>query len=190
MRNIINNTNNNLEFPDTLYAEYDPTVRYSILNEHPDTDREHILNVRYSISKNSQYVDNFMKAFMLMKISADNGVTFFNKKKLIKEWRDYASLLMIDTYSKSNDQLKALIESEWYAFISQYILSCLNDKVYGSTLFGIMQMKDEALINKLVNELALLTRGFPDKLGLKDTFSVFANCVQTVLDHYGLSAQE
>ena len=112
----------------------------------------------------------YLNAWLLMKVSAENSVTFLGKKRLVREWENYAKTFgLLDFESLSSAEQSALKEN-WRQFFTVYCDLCLNDPTYGSMLFGLIKAKDASVKEKIAYELNRILCLFPDKLGLIDLF--------------------
>ncbi|MBQ7676692.1 MAG: hypothetical protein IJT32_00515 [Lachnospiraceae bacterium] len=117
-----------------------------------------------------QYAD-YMRTWLMMKISAQNAPTVFGKRRLTREWEKYAAEFGLTGYADASDEEKEKRMSDWDGFLQDYCHLCLTDRTYGSTLFGIVPMKADTINEKLLNELNTITELFPERLGLKNLFA-------------------
>lgn len=171
----------NYEWPDNYYMTISPEDRLSILKEHMSDAREESANnfrmklyeKRYISDKHGKTIDNFTKAWMMMGITAEQGIGLFSGKKTKKEWLGYIDDFCLDKSICSNEEEIALLEKEWIAFFNQFIYNCSTDKTYGSTFMGLIPMKKKTISAKAAAELEHLTKTFPERLGLDEQFAPF-----------------
>ena len=110
-----------------------------------DNYRMKLLEKRYGKDGKS---DAFMKAWMMIKASGAAGISFFNKRHLQKELKQYMKDLCLLEYAPENE-------------------------TYCSTLFGIVPIKDASVARKIAEEIDFVTRTYPQKLELADEFAPF-----------------
>ena len=178
-----------LPWPDNYYKEASGDVRLALLQEHmamqtdeeakkADAFRLRLHQKRYFDEKqgrNIAAIDGFMRAWMTMKVSGENGFGLFGRKRAIREWKGCMQALCIDLAPNATPTEKELLELEWEAFFSQLIYICVNDPSYGS-LFGLVKGKPEAISARIAEELELLTETIPTQLGLGAEFADFHKC--------------
>ena len=70
-----------------------------------------------------------------------------------------------------------LLRLEWKAFAKFWIETCLKDKSYASTVFGLVRMKDESLAKKLAQEIGDVCVFIPRTLGLEERAIPLRNAV-------------
>ena len=117
---------------------------------------------------------------MSILISGRTGIYFWNKKSKKKELKE---LLDIFDFPEEKKRYENQIEqkeevkytgetgrnapttekeslqdfckvAEWKAFASFWIETCVEDKSYSSTVFGLLRMKDESLAKKMAQDIA------------------------------------
>lgn len=116
------------------------------------------------------YAD-YMRTWLMMKISAQNAPTVFGRRRLAKEWSSYADAFGLSGYEEASDDKKDALTNDWENFLKDYCRLCLSDRTYGSTLFGLVRMKEDTIEEKLLNELNTITELFPERVGLKELFT-------------------
>ena len=100
-----------------------------------DNYRMKLLEKRYGKDGKS---DAFMKAWMMIKASGAAGISFFNKRHLQKELKQYMKDLCLLEYAPENETEQAVLLTEWENFAKVLLTSCTGSKTYCSTLFGIV----------------------------------------------------
>lgn len=122
-----------------------------------------------------------MRAWTMIQASSAAGVSFLKKKRLTAELETYMrELCLLWDTPRSETEEKILME-EWRDFARTFIASCTGSKAYCSTLFGFVPIKDTVIAEKIAAEILLVTRDYPGKLGLADTFAPFR---QVMCDTY------
>lgn len=140
------------------------------LNMPNDIYRMKLLEKRYGTDGKT---DSFMKAFMMIKASGAAGISFFNKKHLEKELKQYMQLLCLSDYETENDTEKNILLAEWENFAKVFILSCTGCKTYCSTFFGIVPITDASVARKIAEEIKFVTKEYPSKFDLAKSFTPF-----------------
>ena len=84
-----------------------------------DNYRMKLLEKRYGKDGKS---DAFMKAWMMIKASGAAGISFFNKRHLQKELKQYMKDLCLLEYAPENETEQAVLLTEWENFAKQNLL--------------------------------------------------------------------
>ena len=101
------------------------------------------------------------------------GISFFNKRHLQKELKQYMKDLCLLEYAPENETEQTILLAEWENFAKVLLASCTGSKTYCSTLFGIVPIKDASVARKIAEEIDFVTRTYPQKLELADEFAPF-----------------
>ena len=120
-----------------------------------DNYRMKLLEKRYGKDGKN---DAFMKAWMMIKASGAAGISFFNKRHLQKELKQYMKDLCLLEYAPENETEQAVLLTEWENFAKVLLASCTGSKTYCSTLFGIVPIKDASVARKIAEEIDFVTR--------------------------------
>ena len=96
-----------------------------------DNYRMKLLEKRYGKDGKN---DAFMKAWMMIKASGAAGISFFNKRHLQKELKQYMKDLCLLEYAPENETEQAVLLTEWENFAKVLLASCTGSKTYCSTL--------------------------------------------------------
>lgn len=115
--------------------------------------------------------DGFMRAWLDLKSSDCSSFSFFGRKRKINACvRSMESLCIpafsvspydADKQSETFRLYRTLLAEEWRDFASLLIKTCLKDRNYGSVVFGMMPVKEDALLRKIRNEIDYVTRSLP-----------------------------
>lgn len=147
-------------------------LEQGIDSEH-DAYRMKLLERRYFTIDKSGTADAFMHAWMMMKATTAQSVSFFQKKHLQREWKNCLKELCLIEYIPESDAEKEVLIDEWTDFARSFLISCTGSRGYRSTLFGILPMKDDSVAMKIAEEIQLVTRTFPEKLGMEAEMEPF-----------------
>lgn len=121
---------------------------------------------------NEKELAAYMNAWVMLRAAASTGINFLTRKKAAKEALSYLAVFEKKT---NEDENRAL-----YEFARELISSSLKSRSYGSTLFGMVPMRDKDVAQKFAAEIRLVTVEYPDKLGLKEEFSFLYQCMRKV----------
>lgn len=153
----------------------------SIQNSSPNTPSEHIAQ-RYSVDKKGKQIDNFMRAWVMANIQAQNDSAIIMKKKAAKEYIKFADELCLSAYQTATPKQRQLIESEWSAFAKEYIHSCKTDKSYTSSVFGFGSISESDVIKKIIFEIETVTRIYPGTIGLENLYKPLYEIMKSAAD--------
>lgn len=110
-----------------------------------DNYRMKLLEKRYGKDGKN---DAFMKAWMMIKASGAAGISFFNKRHLQKELKQYMKDLCLLEYAPENETEQAVLLTEWENFAKVLLASCTGSKTYCSTLLALCRSKMHPLQEK------------------------------------------
>ncbi len=158
-------------WPIRFYESKDPQARLAALearlradpNNPEEQRRREILLRRFPELKNGKQPerDGFIAAWMMLLIVGRSGVNFLNRKKLKKDIETQLNVLGILNCSTD----PALLAREWESFATLWIETCVKDRTYTSTAFGMFHLKDDRLAGKIAAEIDEATRLIPAKFG-------------------------
>lgn len=180
------------DWPLHYYEIHDIDQRERILREHiqaleashaddtmlmADRRRLFILEKRYPAGEriSTGRKDHFIAAWMMLLIEGRAGVNFFNQRSVGKHIRQYLSDLCI-----LDDTPDDVLLNEWRAFAKLWLSTCIEDKTYHSTIFGMFAMSDAKLGRKIAREILEVTRVIPAKFKLEKECETFAETMKTV----------
>ncbi len=174
-------------WPQNYYYAKTGEEKLQILNiqeEIPETKKEAcsmeaFFHQRYE-EKPNYYLDLFMQTWLYMRMSAENGITFFNKKKVPKNWEAYATTFGLYNYSSLSQEEQSLQRLEWKSFFLFYLESCKTDKTYSSKLLGFLPLSEDSLSEKVVQELNFVLEDFPKELEMDLLFQPLLQCAEEV----------
>ena len=171
------------DWPIRFYESKDPLARLDALEARlrdlPENTEEHarreILLKRFPELKNRKQPerDGFIAAWMMLLIVGRSGVNFLNRKKLKKDIETQLNALGILNCSTDT----ALLAREWESFAALWIETCVQDRTYTSTAFGMFRLKDDRLASKIAAEIDEATRLIPAKFGYEAECADFRTVV-------------
>lgn len=135
-----------------------------------DPYRIKLCKKRFFSQNKSGTVDSFMHAWMMIKASSAAGCSFLQKRRLTRELEKYMEDLCLLHYEPENDEELMVLNEEWSDFARYFILSCIGNKNYCSTLFGLVPIKDATVAEKIAAEIQLVTRDYPSCFGYEEEF--------------------
>ncbi len=138
-----------------------------VISSAKDKRRLEILLRRYpAAQKNHPRIDRFTAAWMDLLIDSRIGINFLNKGRVEKDvTRCLKDLLVIDF---DTDDILCL---EWTNFAEFWIKSCVNDRTYDSTAFGLLRLSDSRLGKKIASEIIAVTYTLPARFGYLEACS-------------------
>ena len=132
-------------------------------------------------SQNKQEpIDPFMHAWVMIKAAASSGPIFFGKKRAQRELASYMEELQLFSYHAENAKEAQEIEAKWNDFANRLLSSCTGSKAYCSTFFGTMPMTDNAVAEKIAEDIDLITLSYPEQFGYAEAFDPFRKILITV----------
>ena len=106
---------------------------------------------------------NYMNAWVMLKAASSTGINFLTRKKAMKEAQEYLSVFQTASPDKSEN-------AKIRAFAGELIEASLKSRSYGSTLFGMVPMREKDVAQKLAAEIRLVSHDYPANLGLQYDF--------------------
>ena len=116
---------------------------------------------------------NYMNAWVMIKAASSTGVNFLTRKKAEKDAMNYLSVFQAEAEEESRDRKIRF-------FASELINASLKSRSYGSTLFGMVPMRDKDVARKLAAEIQLVCHDYPAKLGLEKDFAFLYQTMEEV----------
>ncbi|WP_036607829.1 DUF6553 family protein [Oribacterium sp. P6A1] len=136
--------------------------------------RLEILLKRYPEKKvNGVRVDNFIAAWMNLLITGRLGINFLNKGRIRKEVTQYLKDLCVLDFPTDEILIK-----EWEDFAKFWIKSCVEDKTYDSTIFGLIRLNDKNLASKIAGDILDISYFIPSKFGYENDCKAFRSVLK------------
>ena len=145
-----------------------------VLNDHPESkeDQRRLLlrRKRYPDKKlpNGVRKDNFIPSWMTILIEGRTNLHFYNRRRIEQEIRRCFTALCV-----LEDTPDPVLLNEWRQFAHLWITTCVNDRNYQATAFGMFRMKDQTLARKIAAEINEVTRVIPAKFGIEKEVGPF-----------------
>ncbi len=77
------------------------------------------------------------------------------------------------------DAADEILQAEWENFSMCFLNSCIDSKNFGTSLFGILQLKDDKIAYKIAEEIDFVTRLAPKPYGLVETMAPLRSIMLT-----------
>ena len=162
----------------TLRMKYLKMAQENNLAVEADHYREKLCKKRFFAQNSTGNVDGFLHAWTMIKASSVAGVSFFQKKRLIRELESYLRDFCLLDYEPENETEASVLTAEWSDFARYFISSCVGSKSYCSTLFGFVPIKDSTVAEKIAAEIDVVTKEYPAKLGYEEAFVPLRNIIK------------
>ncbi len=124
---------------------------------------------RFETDKKGNETDLFMRAFLMIRSGEAGGSVLF-KKRLERDL-----LASMDDLGLTLPEAPPELIEEWRRFAKDYLDNFAHSKSYGSTLFGMMQLKPEWVVEKLAGDLQIILYDYPRRFGLEKSFIPLKN---------------
>lgn len=108
----------------------------------------------------------YIAAWMNILIDGRAAVGFWNRKRIEAKLKSSYRELGID---EKNEPASTAQLEEWRSFAQLWIETCVRDRTYSSTAFGMFHLRDESLAKKIAEELDEVSRGIPMRIGISDS---------------------
>lgn len=142
--------------------------RLSVLYERYPSLQDRPLRESKAFQKNPVIVDRYMYSWMNILIAGRTGIHFWNRKAVKKELEKLLDVFVPDGKRKEQAELSQLRRREIECFALLWLESCVKDKSYASTVFGMIRMSDESLSRKMAEEIGEVLLFIPAAVGLEE----------------------
>lgn len=149
-----------------------------------DAYRLKLCQKRFFTYSNDGSIDSFSRALTLIQAASAAGVSVFTKKRMKRELESYAKDLCLLDYSPESPEEMDILQQEWDDFSRYFISSCLGNKSYCSTLFGLVPMKDSMVSQKIALQILQVTVEYPQKFGMEELFYPLQQSMHRMYDTY------
>ena len=156
------------------YYDLSPEVRKAALLHHleqfPDCEEDkrllELLEKRFVRGK-----DQYLFAWMMLKVLANEPVNFLNRKKHEKEIRQHYALL--GTGRADPAQIR-----EWEDFAKGMIRNYSESPAFRAAIFGMGSVGDRNTIYRLASEIIDVTEKVPASIGMTQETGAFAEIIR------------
>jgi len=156
------------------YYDLDPETRRSALARHMadspgfpgDERRKEILERRFS-GKGDQY----FYAWMMLKVLAQESVSFLNRKRHMDEIRRYFRIFDMEHPDEIQIQ-------EWKNFADTMIRNYSESPAFRAAVFGMGSVGDRNTAFRIASEIIEVTEKVPDQASMKEAVTPFASVMK------------
>lgn len=173
---------------DRYYAEINPAKRKAMLDEGANGASEEemamlkgMFGKRYSVGKNGNYIDEFLREYMNLRLVADNLGGLFSTKRNTKIAKAaYAKMCL------TGDQPypQTMIYRELCNLITMYIDTCSKDKNYTAILWGVGKTSKAKIVEKIQRDLDSVGTVVPRTLNLMEESKLFTQAIEDMAAKY------
>ena len=167
-------------WPESYYLETAPQKRWELLQEAISSGkidqeeaalREKLWKRRYGekTSPKAQPRDGYIALWVTMNVHARDINSRFRRRGIIKEIQTMLDQLGIDD-PQASAQEKELTQQELFHAMEIYYSTC-SEGTYNSQIFGLMRMKKDRLIDKIIADVYLVAYEMPAKMELSERFA-------------------
>ena len=128
---------------------------------------------RFTLQKDGTASDNFMLAFLEIKLATQTKITRLNRKFKEKELQRLMDALCITDTSED----PAVLRAEWKDMAERYIHVCFDPQTRQKA-YGLIKRKDEAVAWQLLKEIERTTKLYPEALGREEEFRPLYEAMQ------------
>ncbi|MCU6763616.1 Uncharacterised protein [uncultured Roseburia sp.] len=183
---------NPYDWPESYYMEVDAGRRLALLKEHKksreteeiDSLRMELWEMRYQpLKKENEFKDTFMGGLIHLLMLTIDAARPFSKKRACKEAQKILQQLGLDFKEHFT---RELLETEIKHLFLVYAATCLEDKQYGSLLFGFGRIKKDKVEKKIAEDIRKIGFDLPKLLDMQTEFSIVAAGGRAALRHMGM----
>lgn len=182
---------NPYDWPESYYMETRPEQRLALLEAQSDPDQEaenalrrRLWELRYEKQRNGQMKDRFLGAWLdLMLLQPQADSRFGRKKARSQAVKALEQLALTQTETFGRELLLAEVKHT----ILVYCCTSMEDRQYGSVIFGLGKMKKETISKKIDAELCNTGIWLPKKLELEKEAALLTEAVELARLHMGFS---
>jgi hypothetical protein len=172
------------------YKEQDPDRRCQVLddllNQDPSPEnqkRKEIFDLRYKKTKinGGRLADGYIGLWMTMKLHADR-TGIFGYRSAAKEIKKMLSKMGIDQLMAQGEDVQELLYQEFYHMASIFIQSGMDDRHYGTALFGLVNLSDNQVKDKLLKDVYNIAYMLPEKMKMTKELALFTKATKCAFD--------
>ncbi len=177
---------------DKFYQEFEPQKRKEILDASPESyssAQRELFDLRYLQPKkggffsgifkiNSEaYSDGFLAAWIDIKVILSSQMGFITRMGDTRRITSALERLCIPRAAEFADALSNELEH----MVRLYVHTCLTDRGYGSTAFGLAQLSDENIQAKLKADLKEVQESLPTYFKDESDYKPLISAIEKVL---------
>lgn len=151
----------------------------------PDCEiRKHWLMRRFFSLDKTGEKDVFMRAWVLLLADSANPPSFLSKKHRAKELQKFMEMFALTDYPALDETERRVLHDEWMDFTRQLVQISLGSKAYGTTVFGLMPMKEKDIEFKFTADVLRALREYPAYFGEESDIAPLYEAMRTVCVHF------
>ena len=135
-----------------------------------DIYRRKLCEKRFFSINNAGTADAFIRAWMMVQVSANSGSSLIWNKREKRHLEDCMRDLCLLDYEPENELERSALTAEWHDFAGCFLSACTGSKSYRSTLFGLVPISDDAVTEKISHDIVQVTEEYPARFGLEKSF--------------------
>lgn len=172
---------------EAYYRERSPRKRGELLQQLIAKDwgrenqiRKELYNLRYSRkskNKDGELADGYIGLWMEIRLAANSIHGFFGSRNVRKMLSKQLKHLGILEFMEKGDLEKNLLYDEFYHMAALYIDSSRKDRSYTTTIMGLMPLKEEAIYDKLAEDVFNVAYLVPRSAGMENELSLFSRAI-------------
>lgn len=166
-------------WPENYYLENDPKLRWELLQSAAQEGkidpqekamREDLWTRRYGKkpAKKGPPSDGYIGLWMTMSLHLRDLNSRFRRRSIIKELDQKLNELGVDA-TQLDGRMRELVDLELLHAMRIFYSTC-TEGTYNSQLFGLMRLKEDRLIEKIVYDVYDIAYLMPEKLGMNERF--------------------
>ncbi len=165
-------------WPECYYEEFDARKRKALLDEalarqegdpQENAIRQKLWALRYGAEKkNMPPADGYAALWMNMNLWRKDTASRFRIRAAVKDLSGMLKKLGLDTLPEDATE-RALMDRELVHAVRLYLSTCSQGS-YNTRFLGMMRLKPEQLVEKIVSEIYGVAYELPEKLGMTQQF--------------------
>lgn len=128
--------------------------------------------------------DVFMRAWVMLLADSANPPSFLSKKHRAKELQKFMEMFALTDYSALDEAERRVLHDEWMDFGRQLVQISLGSKAYGTTVFGLVPMKEEDVEFKFTADVLRALREYPAYFGKEADTAPLYEAMREVCVHF------
>lgn len=122
--------------------------------------------------KDPEGVDYYIRGWMSLMYLKQSATSMLGKRSALRDIQKAKKDWNLEFLREQGELGERLLYQELYNMVKLYIHLCGNDKNYRSSLFGLMQIDQKKLTEKIAYDVYESTWTIPEILGVEEEFQV------------------
>ena len=122
--------------------------------------------------KEPEGIDRYIRGWMGMVYLNQSSMTFLVKRRAVREIRKVKEDWDVELLKGRGELGEKLMYQELYNLIRFYMELCATDRNYTTTLFGMMRMDEEKVVQKIAKEIYTVAYEIPKSLDMEEEFQI------------------